>query len=581
MNAPTQSSKNILSRLKRQLTKLSRPNAQIALAVAVAVVVTGHVLITSYAASYFASLEVEDGNLSGNATVVSDAGASGGQAVLFGNTASWPLSPPAQICGNNDILGDGPTSAPAGAITVPAGNNNGVNFQQTNKTYWFAPGVHTLGTGQFSQIIPGQNSTYIGAPGAIIDGQGLNNFAFTQHAENVTIKYLTIRNFTAPRDQGVVNHDAGRGWTIEYNTITENDGAGLMAGPDNTYRYNCIKDNGQYGINACCGGDTPETDIVNFVLDHNEITGNNTDDWETQIDGCGCTGGVKFWLNKDVTVTNNWVHDNRGTGLWLDNNNIGFIIENNYIEENDGMAIFVEAGYDARIRYNNMKRNAILTGRDFETRGDVFPIGSLYISEAGAPEGYDDINAPMVISHNNFENNWGGVTLWENADRYSGSSAHTHVSGTVKIGSLYNDATCSGPDDTIPGSVDDKYKCRWSTENIIVENNDFRINKAAVGAGCVGDDYCGLNGIFSNFGSYPPFPGYIIPWRITFQQDNIFRNNHYYGDWKFAGFQTTTPQGDRVTWSEWTAPAPPVPEVFTHGNRPNTFGQDQGSTYQP
>ena len=68
---------------------------------------------------------------------------------------SAPGDPPAQICGNSAML-NGPSSAPAGAVTVPAGNN--ADFADSslkpNTTYWFAPGVHTLGTGEFSQIQP-------------------------------------------------------------------------------------------------------------------------------------------------------------------------------------------------------------------------------------------------------------------------------------------------------------------------------------------------------------------------------------------------------------------------------------------
>src|SRR5262245_23899520 len=94
---------------------------------------------------------------------------------------TWPTVPPAQICGNQSILGGGPTTAPAGAIVVPAGNNNNLTpnwvtngFSTPNKTFWFAPGVHTLGTGEFDQISPGNNSIFVGAPGAIIDGQRAN-----------------------------------------------------------------------------------------------------------------------------------------------------------------------------------------------------------------------------------------------------------------------------------------------------------------------------------------------------------------------------------------------------------------------
>jgi hypothetical protein len=553
-----------------------------------AIFATAGVMITQSgsAATYVINTEGEDGAIAGLAGVFDDATASGGKRVKFGEAGaatSWPSSPPAMICGNASILGQGPASAPAGAISVPAGLNDNIDFRQSNKTYWFAPGVHYLGglDDEYGQIEPGSNSTYVGAPGAIIDGRGVQRFAFTQHATGVKIQYLTIRNFVAPRDQGVVNHDAASNWTIEYSTIQDNKGAGLMVGSNNIYRYNCMKDNGQYAINGCCGGDTAATDIQNWTLDHNEITGNNTDDWETQQPGCGCSGGVKFWLNKDVTVTNNYVHHNHGTGLWMDNNNRGFIIENNYISDNEGMAIFLEAGYDFRVRYNNILRNSWGTGRDFAAREDSFPTGAIYISESGSPSGYGIRFVPSVISHNNFDNNWGGVAMWENSDRYSGSSAHTHVSGTVKIGSLYDDTACNGVGDEIAVTVDDKFKCRWSTENVIVENNTFRIDKAAIGQGCAGANYCGISGIFSNYSTYPPFPGMTIPWRITFQQGNIFRNNTYKGDWKFAGWQTSGENGARVTWNNWRAAAPPVPANVVDYNPPTTFGQDAGSTYDP
>jgi len=462
---------------------------------------------------------------------------------------------------------------------VPAGDNSGIAFNQDDTTYWFAPGVHTLGTSEFDQIAPGDDSTFVGAPGAILDGQQTNRYAFTQRSNDVTIRYLTVRNFVAPRDEGVVNHDAGPGWTVEFSTVIENRGAGLMAGPDNVYRYNCMKDNGQYAVNACCGGDSPATEIHDFTLDHNEIVGNNTDDWESQVSGCGCTGGVKFWLNRDVTVTDNWVHDNHGPGLWMDNNNRGFMIEGNYISDNDGQAVFAEAGYDFQIRFNNILRNTIPSGRAFSARNDSFPIGTVYVSESGSPAGFGIRSVPSVISDNNFDGNWGGVTLWENADRYSGSTAHTHVSGTIKVGSLYDDAACDGPNDTISASVSDEFACRWSTENVIVEDNVFRIDKAAIGQGCLGGGFCGVSGIFSNYGTYPEFGGFAIPWRITFQQGNRFRNNTYRGDWRFAGWQTTAPGGGRVSWEDWRAPAPPVPADTSTYDPPLTFGQDAGSTY--
>src|SRR5262249_19112425 len=125
-----------------------------------------------------------------------------------------PATPPVNICGNASML-NGPATPPAGATVVPAGDNSatvGTDWTMNpNTTYWFAPGVHTLGTSQFAQIIPKDGDTFIGAPGAVIDGQHLNNYAFTQQAQNVTIEYLEVRNFVSPNDQGVVNHDFGPG----------------------------------------------------------------------------------------------------------------------------------------------------------------------------------------------------------------------------------------------------------------------------------------------------------------------------------------------------------------------------------
>src|SRR6266496_2427932 len=129
----------LLASIKSKLTGPSRFNVIAGVAVAVIVAIVGYALVVTLAAGSFASIEPEDGSVLGSASIVNDASASGGKAIKFGSTASptggWPASPPAQICGNNTILGGGPASAPAGAITVPAGNKSGVNFNQASKTF--------------------------------------------------------------------------------------------------------------------------------------------------------------------------------------------------------------------------------------------------------------------------------------------------------------------------------------------------------------------------------------------------------------------------------------------------------------
>src|SRR5215469_3340032 len=293
-------------------------------------------------------------------------------------TAS-PASPPARVCGNQAILGGGPSAPPKGAVIIPAGDDSGTVIAHNwtvrpDTTYWFAPGRHTLGTGQYSQIIPANGDTFIGAPGAIIDGQHQNLYAFTQHARNVTIRYLTISNFGGPgdnHDQDVVKHDEGANWHMDHITVRDSAGAGVMLGPGNVLTYSCLKDNGQYGFQ----GFGPR-----ITVDHNEIVGNNADNWETRQAGCGCTGGAKFWDVNEATITSNYVHDNLGPGLWADTNNRGFDVEYNFFASNHGEGFIYEISYNLRLAHNTFIRNALVAGPNLKG----FPDSAVYISESGA-----------------------------------------------------------------------------------------------------------------------------------------------------------------------------------------------------
>jgi len=289
----------------------------------------------------------------------------------------WPDSPPAEICSNSSVL-DGPTSAPSGAVTVAAGDNSAVNFSTADTTYYFAAGTHTLGSGAFSQIQPGNGSTFIGAPGAVLDGQNVNKYAFVGSNSNVTIKYLTIQHFNPGQNEGAVNQNANSDWTVEYNTIQNNTpGAGIMIGTNNNVSYNCITENGQLGFDAYT---TTDVDSLtggpsNITLNNNEISYNDTYNWESVQPGCGCTGGGKFWRVHNATVDNNYVHNNYNAGLWADTDNDGFQIENNYISDNFGVGIWYEISYNALIQNNNFVNNAWGAGAN----NPGFPTSAIYL----------------------------------------------------------------------------------------------------------------------------------------------------------------------------------------------------------
>jgi hypothetical protein len=476
-------------------------------------------------------------------------GDSGGRAT---ESTTAPTRPPVHICGNRRIL-RGPTARPRGAVVVPAGYNGRLR-PVPNRTYWFVSGRHTLGRGQFDQIVPADHDVFVGAPGAVLDGQHRNRYAFTQHAVGVTIEQLTIQNFGAAganRDEGVVNHDSGRRWVIRYNTIRRNAGAGVFIGPGDRVHHNCLTRNQQYGFSAYAAhGD------ANIRLDHNEISYNNTHDWERRIPGCGCTGGGKFWDTDGATVVANWVHDNHGPGLWADTNNNDFDFERNYISGNDAEGIEYEISYNALLRDNTFVRNALVAG----PQNPGFPTPAVYLSESGGAARVPARYASIKIIGNRFVDNWSGVVLWENADRFRNSPANTS-SGycTLVRPRIVNRHTCvAGMIEREPYYSD----CRWRTRRVLVADNDFVVHRARLRR-CTPARSCGLQGIFSNYGSYPawsPYKGERIERAITFHQHNVFRDNRYVGGWRFVAHD----QGRVLGFRAW---------------RSAPYHQDRGSSF--
>ncbi|MDQ1427191.1 MAG: hypothetical protein QOK39_667, partial [Acidimicrobiaceae bacterium] len=439
--------------------------------------------------------------------------------------ATYPADPPAPICGNSAFL-SGPTSAPGGAVTVPQGDNSAINWNLPGATFWFAAGSHSLGGSMFSQIMPAANTTFLGAPNAVLDGNGVNRYAFTQSGTNVTIRYLNIQGFVPPHDEGVVNHDSAANWVIQDNWIHDNTGAAVMVGPGNVVAYNCIANNGQYGFNAFYApGDN------NITIDHNEISGNDTSNLDLTDPNCGCFGGGKIWNTMNGSVTNNWVHDNGGPGIWADTNNAGILIDGNYIADNDGEAIFYEISYNAQITNNNILRNNIVKGKSFAAQGSTFPAGAIYISNAGGDSRVDGgLYSTFTIAGNNLVDNWGGVTLWEDANRFCGSGGDSGGFCTL-VNPLATLQTCVAGTINLTPYVSD---CRWKTQNVSVHDNQFNYSAANVGCTTTG---CGEQAIIANAGSAPswtPYPGNVIDTAVTTQQNNLFSNNTYVGDWQFA-----------------------------------------------
>ncbi len=455
-----------------------------------------------------------------------------------------PPAPPVRLCGNEAVTRGAPSSPPKGAVVIPAGNDSGTVLahnwtMKPHTTYWFAAGTHTLGTGQFSQIIPADDDTFIGAPGAVLDGQRENLYAFTTPARDVKIRYLTIQHFGAPGEnngQGVVNNGQGPGWQIDHVIVRDNAGAGVMLGARNVLTQSCLEDNGEYGFI----GAGPD-----IRVDHNEIAGNNTDNWEVRRPGCGCSGGAKFWDVDRAIVTSNYIHGNLGPGLWADTDNRGFEVEYNYFAGNQGEGFIYEISYNLMLAHNTFVRNALTAG----PRLAGFPDPAVYISESGAdsrvPGPY---GSTLTITANTFIDNWGGVVLWENADRYCGSEVNTSTGYCTLVNPSEATVGHCGTPSMI--RIQPYYSdCRWKTQNVVVSRNDFIFDPTRMGPSCLPVKYCGFNGVFSQLGSWPPYRGTAVADHITFDQNNHFLSNTYVGPWQFVVHE----QGNVVSWAQWRA----------------------------
>jgi parallel beta-helix repeat protein len=550
------------------------------------------------AGSYSAAPQVQQ-----SFTIAAAGGSGGGSGSSPPSSTGAPSTPPIEVCGNSDLL-NGPATTPAGSVTIPAGDNTAAakagDYDTANTTYYFAAGTHYMGNG----IFPGTNSIYIGAPGAIIEPGPSGTYPYYYNFEassgtNVTIEYLTFEHFSPGNNGAAVPDGAVADWTFEYDTFQDNgnvqgsgDGAGLAVTTGDVVEYDCFTNNGQYGLTNVGG---PSSDIT---IENNEISYNGISEFPDE--SCGCSGGMKFDYDAGSTISDNYVHDNYNVGIWLDYGNTGETVDGNYVAGNWASGFNYEISNDATVDYNTFIDND--WGGGSYAVWD-FPGSAVYISGSSG----------VTVSYNVFTDNWGGVVLYQDPNRFCGSSVE-NACVLASNTATYNDTTCTANvASSSPGQSPDYYDdCQQKLTDNTISYNTFNFSAADIQnatpalpdetvADCVattftngvanntgsspptGDNYlCGFNGLFSSVGSYAPYNtcpqgycGWAIPDSVMgFGPDpdsNVFENNTYNGDWAFQAYA----QGGEV----W-------PDLYHDGIATEVnlalwqslYGQDAGST---
>ena len=354
-------------------------------------------------------------------------------------------------------------------VIVPAGSNTPTAWSSNNTVYYFEPGLHTT---NHTGFVPGSNSAFVGGylssvspdPEATLDGGAASSTAplTTNAGANGTLEYLTVENYTSSSGNSVLGSgNRATGWTYEDDTIgpnqwndgtsgqNANGGYAIDGGSNTTIEYDCITQNQEGAFNIYGG---PGDILTGDVVTHNEISDNGLGKYPDDApnpNSCGCSGGGKAFWTLNMTLTDNYVHDNYNNGIWLDFNNAGADISNNYIASNWGFGIDYEASYNANISDNNLEGNGWASDGSwptstycstwdstYECANGAGPssqywgnlnAGGMYISGSGGNPNISGSNYSneLLIEGNNFQNNWSSMSVYTNDQRFSGGYEYT------------------------------------------------------------------------------------------------------------------------------------------------------------
>ena len=224
-----------------------------------------------------------------------------------------------------------------------------VNANPTGTTFILKAGTHTR-----QSVIPKSGNVFQGEPGTVLDGQGVG-YAFskggTPYPSNVTIRGLKITGYapgmqSATVDAGGYSTSEGTtGWVIDGNEISYNGEYGIRLGNGARIVNNNVHHNKRLNIAGSA---------INTVVEGNEIAfGNYQSAYNTNFEA----GGTKFTYTDALVLRNNYVHDNVGVGLHMDENNINTVIEGNRVDRNGSDGIAIEISYKTTIRNNTITNN--------------------------------------------------------------------------------------------------------------------------------------------------------------------------------------------------------------------------------
>ena len=246
-------------------------------------------------------------------------------------------------------------------------------------------------------------------------------YAFRGTGETGFPRHVTIRQLVVEKYAGGEKGNAGGaiwtergsdGWLIDSVETRFNHFAGIRFASHAVVRHSFTHDNGFEGWNSY------QSDSA--LIEESESARNNAAGYDCRW---SCGGG-KMVRTRWFVMRNAFVHDNHGTGVWMDIDNRWCVLEGNRVFGNDHQGIFYEISSDCLIRNNDVERNGAHRSDDLGGSG-ILVVSSQNVEIAG----------------NRVLDNGNGIGIREDDHRGSG---------------LY------GP---------------WTTKNIWVHDNVIRLNR--------------------------------------------------------------------------------------------------------
>ncbi len=396
----------------------------------------------------------------------------------------------------------GAVRAPAGsapsctgrALTPLSNAQKAINHAPPGTTFCFGPGTYHV-----SALVPKSHDVLDGeGRAAVLDGGNSAWYAIYGGSaavgpSDVTIRGFVIRGFNTPLQRGAIQDYNGPDWIIQDNHITDNAAAGVATGDKVQVLDNMIDHNGQEGFSAHGNGG---------LYEDNDIAYNN---FNLAVDPHWEAGGGKAWATDDLTFEGNYVHDNGGTGLWADTNNINTTFDRNIVSDNRGPGISDEISYNATIINNIVTGNGMPSAPGNE-KGQAW--GWYAGIELRASGGLSP-SSPVIIADNTVIGNFNGITLLQSPSPNACSNKQ-------------NDEGLYGP-------------CR--VQNVIVEDNYITMSQGATGAMTDGAS----NSIFTSWNNHwldnhycvvsavHPDDGYMYGWFAWMNVDLSWSQWQSYG----------------------------------------------------